>query len=123
VANGEIEAHRQGRNPLVSGIEKLEGGKTIGEIWNERQALAGQTVTFRGEVVKRPPPRIMGRNWIHLRDGTTGEGDIGELTVTTSASPEVGSTILVSGTVFIDRDFGYGYRYDLLIEDASITIE
>jgi len=65
----------------------------------------------------------MGRNWIHLRDGTTGEGDIGELTVTTSASPEVGSTILVSGTVFIDRDFGYGYRYDLLIEDASITIE
>jgi len=35
----------------------------------------------------------------------------------------VGSTIRVSGTVAVDRDFGYGYQYDLLIENASITVE
>jgi hypothetical protein len=106
----------------VSGIERPEGGKTVGEIWQAKDALAGQVVTLRGKVVKCTSG-VMGRNWVHLRDGTTGPGGVAELTLTTNVDVEEGSTILARGTVAVGKDFGSGYKYDLLIEDASITVE
>lgn len=105
-----------------SGIEKAEGGKTVGEIFDERASLAGQEVAVRGRVVKFTP-KVMGKNWIHLRDGTTGAGDGNDLTVTSGEVVEVGNTVLVRGVLSIDRDFGFGYKYDLIIEDASVTVE
>jgi hypothetical protein len=106
----------------LTGIERPDGGQTIGEIFASKDRLAGEEVTLRGRVVKCATG-ILGRNWIHLRDGTAGPAGGGDLAVTTDAVAEVGSTILVRGTVVIDKDFGYGYRYDLLIEDASVTVE
>ena len=106
----------------LTGIERPDGGQTIGEIFAGKDRLAGQEVTLRGRVVKCARG-IMGRNWIHLRDGTAGPAGGGDLTVTTDAVAEVGSTILVRGTVVVDKDFGYGYEYDLLIEDARVTVE
>ena len=64
---------------------------------------------------------IMGRNWIHLQDGTgdaaTGTHDI---TVTSSDTTAVGDIILVEGTVAVDKDFGAGYRYAVIVEEASV---
>jgi hypothetical protein len=65
---------------------------------------------------------IMGKNWIHLQDGTDHEG-ANDLTITTSAQAAKGDTILVRGLVTLDKDFGAGYRYDLIIEDADVTVE
>ena len=65
----------------------------------------------------------MGKNWIHVRDGTIGPAGAEDLVITTTSEAEVGSVILVRGKISLDRDFGFGYRYDLLIEDASIEIE
>jgi hypothetical protein len=65
---------------------------------------------------------IMGKNWLHLRDGTGAPGS-DDLTVTTDATVETGSTVVVRGTVTTDRDFGAGYKYELIIEDAEITVE
>jgi len=106
----------------LSGIERAEGGKTVGEIFDEKASLAGQEVTVRGRVVKFTPG-VMGKNWIHLQDGTTGAGDANDLTVTSEEMAAVGNTILVRGVVAIDRDFGFGYEYDLIIEDANVTVE
>jgi hypothetical protein len=107
----------------LAGIEQPEGGKTIGEIFEHKTDLVGEEVTVRGKVVKSNSG-IMGRNWIHLQDGTSGPGGKDDLTVTsTSATAEVGSTVVVRGTLVIDQDFGYGYRYDLLIENAAIATE
>jgi hypothetical protein len=105
-----------------SGVEKAEGGKTVGELFDERASLSGQEVAVRGRVVK-VTPRVMGKNWIHLRDGTSGAGDDNDLTVTTGEMVEVGDTVLVQGVLSTDRDFGFGYKYDLIIEDASVTVE
>jgi hypothetical protein len=106
----------------LPGIERAEGGKTVGEIFDARTSLAGQEVTVRGRVVKFTPG-VMGKNWIHLQDGTTGVGGANDVTVTSEEMAEVGNTILVRGVVAIDQDFGFGYEYDLLIEDAAITVE
>ncbi len=106
----------------LSGIKRAEGGKTVGEIFDGKASLAGQEVSVRGRVVKLTP-KVMGKNWIHLQDGTTGAGEALDLTVTTEEMAEVGNTVLVRGVVAVDRDFGFGYEYDLIIEDADITVE
>lgn len=106
----------------LAGIAKAEGGKTIAEVFADRAGLAGQTVMFRGKVVKVNPD-IMGRHWLHVRDGSGAEGT-NDLTVTTTGGlPNVGDTVLVTGAVAIDKDFGMGYRYDLIVEDADVRVE
>lgn len=105
----------------LSGIAKAEGGRTIAEVFAAKDQLAGQMVAIRGKVVKTNP-RIMGRNWLHIRDGSGTEG-ANDLTVTTAgAVPTVGDTVLVNGTAVLNKDFGMGYTYDVIVEDAEVTV-
>ncbi len=106
----------------VSGIAKAEGGKTIAEVFAGKDQLAGKPVTLRGKVVKSNVG-IMGKNWIHVRDGSGAEGS-NDLTVTTlTAQPNVGDTVLITGPVSLNKDFGMGYQYDVIVEDAEVKIE
>lgn len=106
----------------LTGIAKAEGGKTVAEVFAEKDALAGKPVTFRGKVVKTNPD-IMGKNWLHVRDGS-GEEGTNDLTITTAGTlPNVGDTVLVTGNVTLNKDFGMGYAYDVLVEDAQVTVE
>ncbi|MDY0268275.1 hypothetical protein [Trichloromonas sp.] len=105
----------------LSGIAKAEGGKSIEEIYAGKGELTSKEVTVRGKVVKFSPG-IMGKNWIHMQDGTGGEGT-NDLTVTTGVTAQVGDTILVSGILTADKDFGHGYKYALIIEDGKVTVE
>lgn len=106
----------------VSGIVKAEGGQTIAEVFADKDQLAGKPVVFRGKVVKSNPG-ILGKNWIHVRDGSGTDGS-NDITVTTvSAQPNVGDTVLVAGAVVLNKDYGMGYRYDVIIEDATVKIE
>ena len=104
-----------------SGIKKPEGGKTVAELYAEKDQLAGKEVSVRGKVVKYSAS-IMGTNWIHLQDGTGGEGT-NDLTVTTDATVAVGDTVLVKGVLAADKDFGYGYKYTVIVENANVTVE
>ncbi|WP_432822753.1 GW dipeptide domain-containing protein [Trichloromonas sp.] len=105
----------------LTGIVKVDGGKSIEEIFAGKAELAGQQISVRGKVVKFSA-EIMGKNWIHLQDGTGGEGT-NDLTITTNAMAKVGDTVVVSGTLTTDKDFGHGYQYDLIIEDGQVTAE
>jgi hypothetical protein len=105
----------------LSGIKKAGGGKTIAEIFAGKAKLTGQQVTVRGKVVKYNA-MIMGKNWFHLRDGSGSEGS-NDLTVTTASEVKLGDTVLVSGIVSADKDFGAGYRYALMIEKAKVVVE
>ncbi|MDX9735062.1 MAG: nucleotide-binding protein [Thermoanaerobaculia bacterium] len=104
-------------------VAKAEGpeGRTIAELFAVRAALAGKPVAVRGKVVKLNAG-IMGKNWLHLRDGSgTAEGKDHDLTVTTQDAVSMGDVVVVKGTVGVDRDFGSGYTYSLLVEDAKVT--
>ena len=104
-------------------IEKAQNGLSIGEIYAQKADLADQSVTLRGKVVKFSP-QIMGTNWIHLQDGS-GDPNAGthDLTVTSNVEVKVGDTLVASGPLTVDKDFGYGYQYDLIMEDAAVTVE
>ncbi len=106
----------------LTGIEKAEGGKTVAEVFAEKDQLAGAIIVIRGKVVKTNAG-VMGKNWLHVRDGSGAEGT-NDLTVTTaSVLPEVGSTVVVSGPLTLDKDFGMGYQYDVIMEDAEVVVE
>jgi predicted small lipoprotein YifL len=106
----------------LGGIPQAEGGKTVAEVFADKDALAGQTVTVRGKVVK-VNAGILGTNWVHVRDGSGGEGT-NDLTVTTAGTvPGVGDTVLLTGTVGLNKDFGMGYTYDVIVENADVTVE
>lgn len=106
----------------LAGIKKAEGGRTVAEVFADKDQLAGQQVTVRGKVVKTRA-NIMGKNWIHVRDGSGAENS-NDLTVTTSDTPPiVGTTVLVTGKVSRNKDLGLGYKYDVLIEDAKVVAE
>ena len=105
----------------VEGIAKAEGGKTVAEIFASKAALGGKPVILRGKVVKYNAA-IMGHNWLHIQDGS-GAAGTNDLTITTNDKVAVGDTVLVRGTVVLDKDFGAGYKYDVLVEEASVTKE
>jgi hypothetical protein len=105
----------------LSGIKKAEGGKTIAEIYADKAKLAGKKVKVRGRVVKYNA-EIMSKNWLHIQDGTGAVGS-NDLAVTTKANSKVGDLVLVNGTVAINKDFGGGYQYSVIVEDAQATVE
>jgi hypothetical protein len=93
---------------------------SVAEVVTQAQTLKDKPVVVQGKVVKYNTG-IMGKNWIHLRDGSGKEGDgSNDILVTTLSNTQVGAVIKVSGTVHTDKDFGAGYAYKVLIEDASL---
>lgn len=125
--HGSLDIHRsrgdneKPREVDFSDIQKPRGGWTVEELYAEKEGLAGSEVRVRGRVVKFSSG-IMGKNWIHLRDGTGVEGT-NDLTVSTSTFAEVGDIVLVRGILTRDKDLGFGYYYELIIEDGEVTVE
>jgi hypothetical protein len=105
----------------LAGIEKAEGGMTVAEVFAAGAKAAGNQIVLRGKVVKFNAG-ILGRNWVHVRDGS-GAAGTNDITVTTQDTVKVGDTVLVTGKLAADRDFGAGYVYPLLIEEAKVVAE
>ncbi len=101
-------------------VEKAEGGQTIAELFANPKDFNNKTVKVRGNVVK-VSKMIMGKNWLHLQDGT---GDASknthDLVVTTMSEPTKDSVVIVEGVLHTAKDFGFGYFYDVIVEDATI---
>lgn len=93
--------------------------KTVAAIHKNKATLAGQKISAQGKVVK-VNNGIMGRNFVHVQDGT-GDANSNNLIVTSKQTANVGDQVTISGLVTVNRDFGSGYTYPLLIEEASIT--
>lgn len=108
----------------ISPVEKARGAdaRTIEELWAQKDALSGKTVTIRGVVVKYNPG-VMGKNWIHLQDGSGNPMQrTHDITVTTLESAALDATITITGIVRLNRDFSAGYVYPLIIEDAKVVV-
>jgi hypothetical protein len=98
-------------------VESVEGAITIAELFADPGAYEGKKIRVTGMVVKFNP-QIMDRNWVHLQDGTEHEGRF-DLTATSFENFESGHTVTLEGILALNRDFGYGYSYELLLENAT----
>jgi hypothetical protein len=120
--HGSAAAAAAGPRPVVGKVAKAEGqdGRTVAEVVAGATALKGKTVVVRGQVVKFNGG-IMGKNWVHLRDGSGKEADgSNDVLVTTQDSAAVGDVIVARGMVRTEVDLGSGYRYAVIVEDASL---
>jgi len=102
-------------------VEPAKGGITIAELFANKESYAGKTVKIRGEVVKYTAD-IMKMNWVHIQDGTR-SGDSFDLTVTTNDVTKVGDVVTFEGTVSLKKDFGAGYYYEVIVENAKLLTQ
>jgi hypothetical protein len=100
---------------------KAPDAHSVEEVAKDATKLSGKIVTIQAMVVK-VNTGIMDKNWIHIQDGTgTADAKTNDLLVTSNDVPKVGDVVLVKGKVATDKNFGSGYAYKFLIEEASIT--
>ncbi len=99
-------------------IEKTKDEITIADLYGKKDSYADKMVQIKGKVVK-VSPSIMNKNWVHIQDGTESEGNY-DLIVTTLAEVKVGDIVTFEGKLALDKDFGYGYKYDVIVEDALV---
>jgi hypothetical protein len=94
-----------------------KGGLTIGNLFDNRISYSGKVVRIRGKVTKFSKA-IMGKNWVHLQDGTGGTGT-NDLLVTTQEVVSTGDVVEFEGTITLNKDFGAGYKYEVLMEKGK----
>lgn len=103
-------------------VAKAEGpdARTVAEVVTGKDRLKDKPVLVRGKVVKYTP-QVMGRNWIHLQDGSGSAADhTHDVLVTTTDKAAIGDVVVARGVVHLDKDLGSGYSYKVLIEDATL---
>lgn len=103
-------------------VDKAAGANayTVEEVHAKVKDLHGKTIVIQAKVVKISP-QIMGKNWIHLQDGSGSPmQNTHDLVVTTDAVPELDSVITIEGVVAADKDFGSGYFYEAIVEEAIV---
>jgi hypothetical protein len=122
------EKKSEGSKGNVPVAEKITVGKAVGpdaytiaELYKDRDALKGKSVSVKAKVIK-VSSGIMQMNWVHLQDGSgdpkTGNHDI---VATSTELPAAGDIVTVKGTLGVDKDFGSGYKYSVLIEKAAFA--
>ncbi len=95
-----------------------ENAHTVAEIYSMSATLKDKPVVLHAKVVKYNAG-IMGKNWVHLRDGTGSDADgSSDILATSSKTATLGDVVTVKGTIRTDKDFGSGYAYKVLIDDA-----
>lgn len=107
---------------LDTRVAKATGANahTVADIYTKGGALKDKPVVVRGKVVKYNAG-IMGKNWVHLRDGSgSAANGSNDILVTTSETAKVSEVVTVQGIVRNDKDFGAGNVYKVLIEDAKL---
>jgi hypothetical protein len=107
-------------NPAVKmniTVEPCKDCIKISDLLENRKNYSGKTITVTGQVTKFNP-QIMGKNWIHIQDGSEFQGAF-DLTITTDQEVRVGDTITFAGKIVLDKDFGHGYFYSILMEEGK----
>lgn len=100
-------------------VTPAQEGLTIAKLFADRANYDGKTIRMKGQVVKIND-EVMDRNWVHIQDGTS-EGGNFDLTVTTKDSVKMDEVVTFEGTIHLKKDFGYGYFYEVIMEDAKVV--
>ena len=119
---GNMAAHK-GKAPDAQkegiSVAPAETGLSIAKLYADRANYAGKTIKMKGQVVK-VNDEVMGKNWIHIQDGTK-DGDNFDLTITSMDKVKVDDIVTFEGTINLKKDFGYGYFYEVILEDAKLV--
>ncbi len=111
--------NRKNKQKEEISVSKAKDGISIAELFSKKEDYSAKRVIIKGQVVKFNS-QIMGKNWVHLQDGTK-DGNNFDLTVTTKDSVKVGDVVTFSGIVTLNKNLGAGYSYDVIMEEAKLA--
>lgn len=120
VMGGGMQAHSGKVDVEQSAVSLEKSGSelTIAKVFANKDEYANKETEIRGKVVK-VNNEIMGQNWVHIQDGTSDSGSF-DLTITTQDKVNVGDEVTFKGTILLDKDFGAGYFYEVILTDATL---
>ena len=121
-ASAAMPSSHQGKvaaNNAEVEISKADGELEIADVFANKADYSSKEFEIRGAVVK-VNEQVMGKNWVHIQDGT-GTGGTFDLTITTQADVKVGDVVTFKGKLTLEKDFGAGYFYDVIMEDGSLV--
>lgn len=117
VKNPHKSATDAKEDKMIDKLAKNDGEIYLEEIFNNKNSYSNKEVEVKGVVVK-VNKNILDKNWIHIIDGTKTETN-SSLTITSTEMVKVGDTVVVTGKIVLDKDFGYGYVYDIILEEGK----
>lgn len=118
--SGEAVAQNIGNMEPIN-IKDLDGGVELSELLSNPTAYNGKTIKVKGQCVK-VNNHILNRNWVHIQDGSTNSSnEKNDLAITTQDVIPIGATVIFEGKIILNKDFGAGYRYDVLMEEAQLV--
>lgn len=120
---GDMAAKHTGKIALEKkagiNIAPAEGSVSIAQLWADKDKYSGKVIKIKGQVVKINE-EVMGKNWIHIQDGSGDSGNF-DLAVTTLDGMKMDDVVTFEGTITLNKDFGAGYFYELIMEDAKLV--
>lgn len=98
------------------------GSFTVEELFAKKDSLNGKVIELKGKVAKLSK-QIMGTDWIHIEDGTGDKANKTNKIIvrTTQGDVNVGDELTAKGVLYVNKDFGHGYFYPVIVEEAIIT--
>ncbi len=119
---GEVNAAASGPPPggeiKPVNIVPAPGVVKLAELIKNSARYEGKTIKVQGQCVKLNR-MIMNKNWLHIQDNSVNaEGKKYDLTITTMEEVQLGEVVILEGKIAINKDFGAGYKYEVILEDA-----
>lgn len=99
-------------------VSPAKDGITLEKLYSNKDQYSGKSVIVKGQVVKYNA-QIMGKNWVHIQDGTKAAENY-DLAITTTDVVKVGDVVTFKGTISLNKDFGAGYSYAVIMEEATL---
>jgi len=123
IAGIPTPANHKGKGNLVKAegisVAPATGSVSIADLFAKKDSYSGKTIKMKGQVVKINN-EVMGKNWIHIQDGTGTSEDF-DLTVTTLDKAAVGDVVTFEGPITLKKDFGFGYYYEVIMDGAKLV--
>jgi len=117
VKNPHKAATEAKENKMIDKLAKIAGEIYLEDLFKNKNSYSNKEIEITGVVVK-VNKNILDKNWIHIIDGTKTETN-SSLTITSTEMVKVGDTVTVNGKIVLDKDFGYGYVYDIILEEGK----
>jgi hypothetical protein len=117
--NGESQSTGLNLDVKPSEIKSLAGAISLKDLMKNKSKYEGKPIVVSGKVVK-VNSGIMNKNWIHLQDGNSEKGKPLDLTITTQENIPLGVVVNMEGKIVLNKDFGAGYKYDIIMEEAVV---
>jgi len=124
----DAEAHPSGEEthtgtseiaPNTAEMKQVSGAIKVNELITNREKYNGKSVVVSGKCVKANYG-IMGKNWYHIQDGTKKAGKNSDITITSDENIPLGANVAFVGKVILNKDFGAGYKYEILLEEGKL---